>query len=153
VWSDEDAFLKQTQFSNFTNMLETQPHNTGHVLTGFPASGKPGHIGDGLSPLDPIFWMHHTMVNFMWARGQKAGNVTQDDNQITRHAEVTERNLVEQTRYAEQLGQARQEAAELRLRLIESTTATSPGAPNVIIKKQSGKAFSTRKSPVESRGE
>lgn len=73
--------------------------------------------------------------------------------QITRHAAVTERNLAEQTRYAEQLGQARQEAAELRLRLTETTTPTSPGAPNAIIKKQSGKALSTRQNPVESKGE
>jgi len=71
--------LKQTQFSNFTNMLEGQPHNTGHVIVGFPPSGKPGHMGSGLSPLDPIFWMHHAMVDFMWARWQKAGNVTQDN--------------------------------------------------------------------------
>ncbi|MFZ6766632.1 tyrosinase family protein [Undibacterium sp. Di26W] len=77
-----ENILKQTQFNNFTNMLEGQPHNTGHVVAGFPPSGKPGHIGDGLSPLDPIFWMHHTMVDFMWARWQKAGNVTQDQQQI-----------------------------------------------------------------------
>lgn len=76
-----ENILKQTQFSNFTNMLELQPHNTGHVVTGYTADDKKGHIGSGLSPLDPIFWMHHTMVDFMWARWQKAGNVTQDQDQ------------------------------------------------------------------------
>jgi tyrosinase len=73
--------LRQTTFSTFTNMLESQPHNTGHVIAGFPPTGLPGHIGDGLSPLDPIFWMHHCMVDYMWAKWQAAGNQTQDQNE------------------------------------------------------------------------
>lgn len=72
------SILNQSQFSNFTNMLERQPHNTAHVAIGFPPRGLPGHMGSGLSSLDPIFWMHHTMVDYMWAQWQKAGNVTTD---------------------------------------------------------------------------
>jgi tyrosinase len=76
-----ESILKQNDFDIFTNMVEGQPHNTGHVIAGWPPSGKPGHIGDGLSPLDPIFWMHHTMVDYMWAKWQSAGNKTEDNDE------------------------------------------------------------------------
>ncbi|SFI45910.1 tyrosinase family protein [Nitrosomonas sp. Nm34] len=75
------TILRQSSFVNFNNMLERQPHNNGHVIAGFPARGLPGHIGDGLSPLDPIFWMHHCMVDYMWAKWQAAGNTTQDNDE------------------------------------------------------------------------
>lgn len=75
------TILRQSDFANFSNLLERQPHNTGHVISGFGSSGPPGHIGDGLSPLDPVFWMHHCMVDFMWAKWQAAGNQTQDKDE------------------------------------------------------------------------
>jgi len=70
--------LSQNDFKVFTNMLESQPHNTAHVIVGFPPKGLAGHMGEGLSPLDPIFWMHHCMVDYMWASWQASGNITQD---------------------------------------------------------------------------
>jgi tyrosinase len=63
----------------FRPALEGQPHNNGHVVAGATKSGKTGHIGDGLSPLDPIFWLHHCMVDRVWAEWQKsAGHTTPD---------------------------------------------------------------------------
>jgi tyrosinase len=76
-----DTIRHQTVFDDFTNMLENQPHNSAHVIVGFPASGRPGHMGAGLSPLDPIFWMHHTMVDYLWAQWQHAGNQTHDHDE------------------------------------------------------------------------
>lgn len=54
----------------FRSSLEGSPHNDGHVVSGALGSGKRGHIGDGLSPLDPIFWLHHCMVDRVWAEWQ-----------------------------------------------------------------------------------
>ncbi len=62
--------------ADFTNRLEREPHNTGHVVVGIPASGTSGHIGDGLSPLDPLFWLHHCNVDRLWALWQIAGHAT-----------------------------------------------------------------------------
>lgn len=62
----------------FWPALEGTPHNTAHVITGATKTGKGGHIGSGLSPLDPIFWLHHCMVDRVWAEWQKLGNVTPD---------------------------------------------------------------------------
>jgi tyrosinase len=31
-------------------------------------------MGDGMSPLDPIFWLHHCNVDRLWAQWQAAGN-------------------------------------------------------------------------------
>lgn len=62
----------------FQGRLEGSPHNNGHVVAGATATGKTGHIGDGLSPLDPIFWLHHCMVDRVWAEWQQAGNATPD---------------------------------------------------------------------------
>lgn len=64
--------LASTDFPTFTSSLESSPHNNGHVVVG----GSQGHMGDGMSPLDPIFWLHHGMVDFMWASWQAKGNVT-----------------------------------------------------------------------------
>lgn len=73
-----DSILHESLFSDFTGRLEGEPHNTGHVIVGF--SNNPadpvGHMGDGLSPLDPLFWLHHCNVDRQWALWQTAGNST-----------------------------------------------------------------------------
>jgi len=33
-------------------------------------------MGDGMSPLDPIFWLHHCMVDRVWAQWENDGNTT-----------------------------------------------------------------------------
>lgn len=40
--------------------LEGQPHNVVHRTVG-------GHMNSMLSPLDPIFWLHHCNVDRLWA--------------------------------------------------------------------------------------
>lgn len=39
--------------------LESQPHNHVHTSIG-------GDMGTFMSPLDPIFWTHHAMLDFCW---------------------------------------------------------------------------------------
>lgn len=73
--------------------------------------------------------------------------------QATRHAAATERNLADQTRYAEQLGQARQEAAELRIRLSEAATSALDGQPAQDNGRSPNKARTTRAAPMERKGE
>jgi tyrosinase len=70
------SILDETAFDDFTGRLEGTPHNTGHVVVGFPPKGKAGHMGSGLSPLDPLFWLHHCNVDRIWALWQVAGNPT-----------------------------------------------------------------------------
>ncbi len=73
-----NAIKRMGGIDEFWPALEGQPHNTGHVIAGATRSGKGGHIGSGLSPLDPIFWLHHCMVDRVWAEWQKSGHVTPD---------------------------------------------------------------------------
>lgn len=72
--------------------------------------------------------------------------------QSTRHTAIAERNLTEQTRYAEQLGQARQEAAELRARLSVAMVPPVAAAVSAGLKQPSSKAATTANS-VDSKGE
>jgi tyrosinase len=66
------SIRRETAFSAFTNRLESEPHNNAHVIAG----GNNGHMGDGLSSLDPLFWMHHCGIDRVWAQWQAAGNTT-----------------------------------------------------------------------------
>jgi tyrosinase len=72
-----NGFMAQTNFINFWRSIEGQPHNNGHVLVGQPN----GHMIDGMSPLDPIFWLHHCNVDRLWAEWQSAGNKTRQINE------------------------------------------------------------------------
>lgn len=70
------AIQSSSSYPNYVGQLEGSPHNTGHVVAG--AGG--GHMGDGMSPLDPIFWLHHCNVDRLWAQWQDSGNKTPDFN-------------------------------------------------------------------------
>ena len=52
--------------------LTEAPHDAVHVFTGGNAQwgfGTAwGHFAHGLSPLDPIFWLHHSNVDRIWAQ-------------------------------------------------------------------------------------
>lgn len=74
VFSQEaiDGMLALTDYTLFRQSIEGDPHNTGHVLVGLPN----GHMISGMSPLDPIFWLHHCNVDRLWAEWQSAGNTT-----------------------------------------------------------------------------
>jgi tyrosinase len=67
-----DTILALPDYASFRSRLERSPHNNGHVISG----GDNGHMSDGMSPLDPIFWLHHCNVDRLWAQWQAAGNTT-----------------------------------------------------------------------------
>ena len=48
-------------------LLEGSPHNHIHGLVG-------GDMQTFMSPLDPVFWMHHANIDRIWARWNFAGN-------------------------------------------------------------------------------
>lgn len=62
--------MAQTNFDRFQRRLEGSPHGNGHVVVG----GSRFHMGSAMSPLDPIFWLHHCNVDRLWAKWQVAGN-------------------------------------------------------------------------------
>ncbi|MGB5984117.1 MAG: tyrosinase family protein [Desulfobacterales bacterium] len=70
-----EGIMRLSDFNQFFNSLEGSPHNIGHVITGNPN----GHMASGLSPLDPLFWLHHCNVDRIWAEWQAAGNMTPSD--------------------------------------------------------------------------
>lgn len=75
------SILRAPTYNLFKAMLEGKPHNSGHLVVGLTSQGKAGHMASGLSPLDPIFWLHHCNVDRLWAQWQLAGNQTPDFDQ------------------------------------------------------------------------
>jgi tyrosinase len=76
---DAISAIKQlSTIDDFWPALMGGPHNTAHRRVGAAKSGERGHMGDGLSPLDPIFWLHHCMVDRVWAEWQRANHQTPD---------------------------------------------------------------------------
>jgi tyrosinase len=84
-----DGILAQTNFLMFgsgsilasdgqrtratTDPLEGTPHNSVHGFVG-------GDMGNFMSPLDPIFWTHHNMVERLWVYwNMKLGNPNTND--------------------------------------------------------------------------
>merc|ERR1712130_799292 len=58
-------------FASFASTLENRPHAAAHVCVG----GNGGHMGDfKYSPDDPLFWMHHNMIDMQWALWQDCNN-------------------------------------------------------------------------------
>ncbi len=51
----------QPQYQIFSDLLEGRPHGGIHIAVG-------GRMGDFLSPLDPIFFVHHCNVDRIWAK-------------------------------------------------------------------------------------
>lgn len=68
--SNITSMQRLTDFALYTARIEGSPHNSAHVIAG----GSQGHMGDGMSPLDPIFWLHHCNVDRLAAEWQAAGN-------------------------------------------------------------------------------
>jgi tyrosinase len=72
-----NSIIQSTSFDRFNTRIEGSPHNSGHILVGVGiGQPKSGHMGDGLSPLDPIFWLHHCNVDRLWAQWQLGGHMT-----------------------------------------------------------------------------
>lgn len=68
----------QRDFEIFTNQLESGPHGSAHLAVGLTSSAPFGHMSDGVSSLDPIFWLHHCNIDRIWGEWEAAGNVTSD---------------------------------------------------------------------------
>ena len=71
-----DSIKRLSDFELFQRAVEGTPHNTAHVLVGDPN----GHMINGLSSLDPVFWLHHCNVDRIWAEWQTAMNETPINN-------------------------------------------------------------------------
>ncbi len=56
-----DGMLADTNFFTFQQQVEGTPHNSVHGFIG-------ATMGTGASARDPLFWTHHCMVDYMWAK-------------------------------------------------------------------------------------
>ena len=91
----------QTGFShsgNISGNLENNPHNLVHVDVGGNAPTGPtyGLMSDpGIAALDPIFYLHHSNIDRMWAAWNESGNSNPTDaNWLNGPASVGERPFV-----------------------------------------------------------
>ncbi|RKP27360.1 hypothetical protein SYNPS1DRAFT_12780, partial [Syncephalis pseudoplumigaleata] len=50
-------------YAAFNELLELSPHNVIHYTIG-------GHMGMSFSPSDPLFFLHHSFVDLLWAQWQ-----------------------------------------------------------------------------------
>ena len=64
------VIMRSERYSIFRRQIEGGPHNSGHVAVGLTGAPPFGHMLDGLSPLDPLFWLHHCNVDRLWAEWQ-----------------------------------------------------------------------------------
>lgn len=66
AWIDDvmDAGVSPPDFMAFSNAVEA-PHNTVHIVVG-------GTMATSVSPADPLFWLHHGMIDKLWADWQAA---------------------------------------------------------------------------------
>lgn len=74
------AYQTQTTLSAFSNSIQSNPHNSGHVFVN-------GDMVTHLSPIDPIFYLHHCMVDKAWADWFNANPTADvsvlDENMVT----------------------------------------------------------------------
>jgi tyrosinase len=56
-----DPIMADTNFFTFSSQIEGTPHNNVHGFIG-------GTMGTGGSTQDPLFWTHHCMVDYCWAK-------------------------------------------------------------------------------------
>lgn len=69
-----DPIFSDTNFFSFGQQLEGTPHNNVHTYIG-------GTLGGFSSALDPLFWMHHCMVDYCWAKWNiEMGNDNTNDS-------------------------------------------------------------------------
>jgi tyrosinase-like protein len=74
---DVQALLQSgSGYLAFQEDLEGGPHNAVHrVVGGTTGGGQAGTMATSASPKDPIFWLHHAMVDNIWAHwDQSHGN-------------------------------------------------------------------------------
>ncbi|MGH9933466.1 MAG: tyrosinase family protein [Pyrinomonadaceae bacterium] len=56
-----DPIMADTNFFTFMQQIEGTPHNLVHGNVG-------GTMGTGGSAMDPVFWTHHCMIDYCWAK-------------------------------------------------------------------------------------
>jgi tyrosinase len=56
-----NGILSDSNFFTFSSQVEGTPHNTVHDIVGLD-------MVTGGSPVDPVFWPHHCMVDYIWAK-------------------------------------------------------------------------------------
>jgi len=68
-----DVIFDDTNFFSFSTQIEGTPHNSVHGWIG-------GTLGNYNSPLDPLFWNHHCMVDYCWYKWNvELGNQNTND--------------------------------------------------------------------------
>ncbi len=69
-----DTIFSDSNFFTFGSQIEGSPHNMTHILVG-------GDMVTGGSPLDPVFWAHHCMADYCWAKWNiELGNDNTNDS-------------------------------------------------------------------------
>ncbi|HTG17777.1 MAG TPA: tyrosinase family protein [Blastocatellia bacterium] len=69
-----DPIFADTNFFTFGSQIEGTPHNNVHTFIG-------GTLGGFASAQDPLFWMHHCMVDYCWAKWNiELGNNNPNDS-------------------------------------------------------------------------
>jgi len=75
-----DIIFNDTNFFTFSGQVEGTPHNSVHSRIG-------GTLGQFNSPLDPLFWMHHCMVDYCWYKWNvELGRSNTSDAAWTNHS-------------------------------------------------------------------
>jgi len=66
-----DVISGTDKYKNFRSNIEGTPHAYPHICIGGDAYG---HMATYSSPDDPIFYLHHTYVDYVWALWQDCNN-------------------------------------------------------------------------------
>ena len=81
-----ERVMRKPDFESFGSLRSTQPRGGGggtSTLEGTPHNRVHGFVGGDMetfmSPLDPIFWLHHCNVDRLWASWNKNGNANSAD--------------------------------------------------------------------------
>lgn len=66
-------YMSRTDYDGWDSLMdfESSPHGTPHVMVGGTGSVR-GQMGNGRSPFDPIFFIHHAGVDKLWWDWQNA---------------------------------------------------------------------------------
>jgi tyrosinase len=70
--NNTNASWQRNQTGTLTGPLEGNPHNSvhGRIL---------GNMGGYMSPLDPIFWLHHCNIDRLWDQWNRSGHANTGD--------------------------------------------------------------------------
>ena len=66
------TIVNQPTYTQFTDLLESGPHNDVHMELGLVSGVREAMARVEVSPSDPIFWLHHGMLDKIWADWQVA---------------------------------------------------------------------------------